>query len=67
MTGINQTQERTPCEVWSRCMGYYRPMSHYNPGKKSEHYSRVYFKVDEAMLEDNAKFKKEFGNGNLES
>jgi anaerobic ribonucleoside-triphosphate reductase len=35
---------RTHCEVWTRVMGYYRPVSHFNIGKKSEHYSRKHFK-----------------------
>ena len=25
--------KRTPCEVWTRVMGYLRPVSHYNIGK----------------------------------
>ena len=36
-------EERQPCEVWSRVMGYFRPVSEYNKGKKSEFYSRKYF------------------------
>lgn len=36
-------QERTRCEVWTRVMGYHRPVSHFNIGKKAEHYSRKHF------------------------
>ena len=36
-------QERTRCEVWTRIMGYHRPVSQFNTGKKSEHYSRKHF------------------------
>lgn len=36
-------QERTRCEVWTRVMGYHRPVSHFNTGKKSEHVSRKHF------------------------
>ncbi len=36
-------KERTRCEVWTRVMGYHRPVSHFNIGKKSEHYSRKHF------------------------
>lgn len=36
--------ERTRCEVWTRVMGYHRPVSHFNVGKKSEHYSRKHFR-----------------------
>ncbi len=35
--------KRTRCEVWTRVMGYHRPTSHFNIGKKSEHYSRQHF------------------------
>ena len=35
--------ERQPCEVWTRVMGYYRPVSFYNTGKKSEFHERVEF------------------------
>ena len=31
------------CEVWSRVMGYYRPMSEYNVGKRQEHADRELF------------------------
>lgn len=35
--------ERTLCECWTRVMGYFRPMSHYNIGKKSEFKERKWF------------------------
>ena len=28
--------KRQECEVWTRVMGYHRPVSHFNKGKKSE-------------------------------
>ncbi len=37
------TVGRTKCEVWTRVMGYHRPISHFNTGKRSEHYSRLHF------------------------
>ena len=40
---ILSDEERQPCEVWTRVMGYYRPVSEFNVGKKSEFYSRVCF------------------------
>lgn len=36
--------ERTPCEIWSRCMGYHRPISFWNRGKQQEHRDRRYFR-----------------------
>lgn len=38
----NESQ-RQECEVWTRCMGYYRPVSQYNKGKQSEYKERVWF------------------------
>ena len=35
--------ERQPCEIWSRVMGYFRPLSEFNIGKKSEFYERNCF------------------------
>jgi len=37
-------KERQECEVWTRVMGYYRPVSEFNIGKKSEHKERIFFK-----------------------
>lgn len=31
------------CEVWTRVMGYFRPVSQFNIGKKGEHAERVHF------------------------
>jgi hypothetical protein len=36
-------EERTRCEVWTRVMGYHRPVAAFNPGKRSEHHERLYF------------------------
>ena len=40
---ISNDKERTRCEIWTRVMGYHRPVSHFNTGKKAEHYSREHF------------------------
>jgi hypothetical protein len=39
-------EERTECEVWTRVMGYYRPVSAFNKGKQSEYSERVCFAED---------------------
>ena len=36
-------KERQPCEVWTRVMGYHRPVSAYNIGKKGEFEERTHF------------------------
>lgn len=35
--------ERQRCEVWTRVMGYHRPMASFNTGKKGEFHERTYF------------------------
>lgn len=35
--------ERQPCEVWTRVMGYHRPVASFNTGKKGEHEERRFF------------------------
>ncbi|OFZ68992.1 MAG: hypothetical protein A2Z01_04470 [Betaproteobacteria bacterium RBG_16_58_11] len=37
-------EERQPCEVWTRVMGYHRPVASFNIGKKGEHYERQFFR-----------------------
>lgn len=44
--------ERQPCEVWTRVMGYYRPVSSWNPGKRSEQAERVLFRETPAFVQD---------------
>lgn len=53
--------KRTPCEIYTRVMGYLRPVSNYNIWKKSEFYSRKYF--DEKKV-DNSEFLRKFLNPN---
>jgi anaerobic ribonucleoside-triphosphate reductase len=35
--------ERQRCEIWTRVMGYHRPVNYFNPGKRSEFSERVCF------------------------
>ncbi|AFL76224.1 hypothetical protein Thivi_4421 [Thiocystis violascens DSM 198] len=35
--------ERQPCEVWTRVMGYHRPVSAFNRGKRAEYDERRLF------------------------
>lgn len=53
-----QEQTRTKCEIYTRVMGYYRPVSQFNNGKKSEFYSRTCFQEDTS---ENSKFIATFG------
>ncbi len=38
-----EENERQRCEVWTRVMGYHRPVNAYNIGKKGEFEERVCF------------------------
>ncbi len=40
---ILRDDERQRCEVWTRVMGYHRPMASFNTGKKGEFHERTYF------------------------
>ncbi len=37
-------EKRTKCLVYTRVMGYHRPVESFNIGKKGEHKQRIYFK-----------------------
>jgi len=43
-------EERTRCEVWTRVMGYHRPVASFNKGKKSEHHERRFFEEGRCRL-----------------
>jgi anaerobic ribonucleoside-triphosphate reductase len=38
-----EDHERQRCEIWTRVMGYHRPVSQFNAGKQSEHHERRFF------------------------
>lgn len=42
---LNQ-EKRTKCLVYTRVMGYHRPVESFNIGKKGEHKQRTYFKQE---------------------
>jgi len=44
-------EERQPCEIWTRVMGYHRPVASFNIGKKGEHYERTFFQEGRARLD----------------
>lgn len=43
---------RTKCEIWTRVMGYHRPISQFNIGKKQEQAERVHFKEEDGGGDD---------------
>ncbi|MTJ82332.1 MAG: hypothetical protein F8N37_15175 [Telmatospirillum sp.] len=44
-------EERQPCEIWTRVMGYHRPLSSFNRGKQGEFAERRYF-TEEKVCRD---------------
>lgn len=42
--------ERQRCEVWTRVMGYHRPVASFNIGKKGEFHERRFFEEQAARL-----------------
>ncbi|MGE8521888.1 MAG: anaerobic ribonucleoside-triphosphate reductase [Alcaligenes faecalis] len=49
-----QDSERQPCEIWTRVMGYHRPMSSFNIGKQGEFHERCYFTEASASVSNTA-------------
>lgn len=43
MTETLRADERQLCEIWTRVMGYHRPVASFNEGKKGEHEERTFF------------------------
>lgn len=41
---VLRDEERQRCEVWTRVMGYHRPVTSFNTGKKGEFAERTYFR-----------------------
>lgn len=56
-----ENDKRTKCEIWSRVMGYHRPLDQWNAGKKQEHKDRKHFIELKALKEEKAARKKLYG------
>jgi len=50
--------ERQRCEIWTRVMGYYRPVSMWNAGKQSEYFDRKPFREPPVAWQDPTGQKK---------
>ena len=50
---IIPAEQRTKCEVYSRVVGYLRPVAQWNKGKKAEWKDRVVFRANSARAEAN--------------
>lgn len=57
-------EKRQKCEIWTRVMGYCRPTSEFNKGKKSEFKERKCFTEAKAVAGmENIKFQASFDCG----
>lgn len=52
-TAQPETTLKIPCEVWSRIVGYMRPVNAWNAGKQQEFADRKTFRVEQKR-EDNS-------------
>lgn len=43
---MSNKELKIPCEIYSRVVGFYRPVSQWNPGKKEEFKNRKPYKVE---------------------
>lgn len=48
-TTLLSDDERQRCEVWTRVMGYHRPVSSFNKGKKGEFAERTAFSEGKSL------------------
>lgn len=48
ITEISQ-EKRQQCEVWTRVMGYHRPVLSFNTGKQAEYAERRFFKESRCL------------------
>jgi len=56
----NKETQRTPCQIYSRVVGFYNEVSNFNNGKKSEFYSRRFYDSNKSM---NARFSEKYACG----
>lgn len=56
MTAEWKEVERTRCAIYTRVMWYHRPVTSFNIWKKSEFYSRKYFKENNSNSEFVSKY-----------
>jgi hypothetical protein len=53
---------RQRCEVWSRVVGFFRPVRQWNPGKQKEFEDRKEFNEWKKMAEEKVGSTREWGN-----
>jgi len=51
--------KKVPCEVYSRVVGYLRPVANWNLGKKQEFADRVVYRVSEEVRDADTTIPRE--------
>ena len=46
---VQVSEKKVPCEVYSRVVGYIRPVQNWNKGKRQEWRERETYRVDKAV------------------
>ncbi len=49
---VLEESERQRCEVWTRVMGYHRPVASFNIGKQGEYHERRFFEECQTLPAD---------------
>ena len=57
---MKKTKKKIPVEVYSRVVGYFRPVNQWNKGKREEFKERKEFTINEIQ---NDKMKQEVSHG----
>jgi len=57
-----EDHERTRCEIWTRVMGYFRPVHCMNAGKQQEYKDRKFYKVEGKFNEEEKQEKRDHNN-----
>lgn len=51
LTSATAAEQRTRCEIYSRVVGYIRPVNQWNEGKQAEYADRVEFSANSCGCE----------------
>lgn len=45
---------KIPCEIYSRIVGYFRPLEQWNPAQKEQFHDRIVFEIQENQKKESA-------------
>ena len=56
---MSEPVKKIPCEVYSRCVGYLRPVANWNIGKKAEFKDRKVYELPKEATVDSVQLMSE--------